>query len=88
MRLTRKSGYEIFAALMTNIEKTLAPKKRINPAIKVLVKYYRNLKAFFRMEANKLLEHWLYDLKIKLEPGKQLSFSPLYKMFWDELKCL
>ena len=54
MYLVRKSGYEIFATLITNIEKTLTPKKRTDPATKILVKYYKNLKVFSRTEADKL----------------------------------
>ena len=88
MRLARKPGYEIFAASMADIEKTLAPRKRTDPATKVPVEYHRNLKAFSRTEADKLPKHRPYDLKIKLEPGKQPPFGPLYGMSRDELKCL
>ena len=88
MRLAQKPGYEIFAASMADIEKTLAPKKRTNPATKVPVEYHENLKVFSRAEADKLPEHRPYDLKIKLEPGKQPPFGPLYGMSRDELKCL
>ena len=55
---------------MADIKKTLAPKKRTDPATKVLVKYYRNLKVFSRTEADKLPKYRPYDLKIKLELRK------------------
>jgi len=42
---------------MANIKKALVLKKYTNPAIKVLVEYYKYLKLFLREEANKLLEH-------------------------------
>ena len=70
MRLARKPGYEIFTALMADIEKTLALRKRTDPATKVPVEYYRNLKAFSRTEADKLPKYRPYDLKIKLESMK------------------
>ena len=73
---------------MADIEKTLAPKKRTDLATKVPTEYYGNLKAFSRTETDKLLEHRPYDLKIKLKLKKQLSFSPLYRISWDELKYL
>ena len=52
---------------MADIEKTLAPKKHTNPATKVLAKYYKNLKVFFRIKANKLLKYKPYNFKIKLK---------------------
>ena len=67
MRLTWKSKYKIFAISMINIKKILASKKYIDSAIKILVKYYENLKVFFRIKMNKLLKYWLYDFKIKLK---------------------
>jgi len=73
---------------MVNIEKTLTPKKRTDPATKILTEYYKNLKAFSQMKANKLLEHQSYNFKIKLEPEKQSLFNLLYEMSWNELKYL
>ena len=65
---------------MANIEKALVLKKHTNPAIKVLVYYYKHLNIFSRKEANKLMEHQLYNHKIILKEGKQPRFKPLYKM--------
>jgi len=42
---------------MANIEKTLALRKCTDLATKVLVKYYRNLKAFSQTEVDKLPKH-------------------------------
>jgi hypothetical protein len=42
---------------MANIKKALALKKHTNPAIKVLVEYYKYLDVFLYEEANKLLEY-------------------------------
>ena len=64
------SEYEIFIILIINIEKTLTPKKRINLATKIFIKYHKNLKIFFQTNIDKLLKYRLYDLKIKLKPKK------------------
>ena len=45
-RLTRKPKYTIFAVIIANIKKALALKKYTNPAIKVLVEYYKYLDIF------------------------------------------
>jgi len=70
---------------MADIKKALVLKKHTNPAIKVLVCYYKHLEVFLRKEANKLVEHQLYNHKIILEEGKQLGFRPLYGMSQNEL---
>ena len=44
--LARKPKYTIFAVTITNIKKALALKKHTNPAIKVLVEYYKYLDVF------------------------------------------
>ena len=63
---------------MANIKKALVLKKHTNPAIKVLIEYYRHLKSFLQKEANKLLKRWLYDHKIIIKEGKDPRFRPLY----------
>ena len=45
-RLTRKLEYTIFAVIMADIKKALALKKHTNPAMKVLVEYYKYLDIF------------------------------------------
>ena len=45
-RLPRKPKYIIFAVTIADIKKALAPKKHTNPAIKVLVEYYKYLDIF------------------------------------------
>ena len=42
---------------MANIKKALVLKKHTNPAIKVLVYYYKHLDIFSWKEVNKLAEH-------------------------------
>ena len=63
---------------MANIKKALALKKHTNPAIKVLVEYYKYLGIFLREEANKLLERQPYNYKIIIKEGKDPRFRPLY----------
>ena len=45
-RLAKKPEYIIFAITMADIKKALVLKKYINPATKVLVCHYKNLKVF------------------------------------------
>ena len=45
-RLTRKPKYIIFAVIIADIKKALVLKKYTNPAIKVLVEYYKYLDIF------------------------------------------
>ena len=45
-RLAKKPEYTIFAVTMADIKKALVLKKHIDPAIKVLVKYYNLLDVF------------------------------------------
>ena len=63
---------------MANIKKALVLKKHTNPAIKVLVEYYKYLDIFLQEEANKLLERRPYDYKIIIKEGKDPGFGPLY----------
>ena len=70
----------IFAVTIADIKKALVLKKHTNPAIKVLVYYYKHLNIFLQKKANKLVEHWLYNYKIILKEGKQPRFRPLYKI--------
>jgi hypothetical protein len=77
-QLARKPEYTIFTIIMANIKKALILKKYTNPAIKVLVEYYKHLDIFLQKEANQLAEHQLYNYKIILKEGKQPGFRPLY----------
>ena len=45
-RLARKPKYIIFAVIIADIKKALVLKKYTNPAIKVLVEYYKYLGIF------------------------------------------
>jgi hypothetical protein len=56
-RLAIKPKYTIFAVIVADIKKALVLKKYTNPAMKVLVEYYKYLDIFLQEEANKLLEY-------------------------------
>ena len=45
-RLAKKYGYTIFTIIIADIKKALVLKKYTNPAIKVLVYYYKDLVIF------------------------------------------
>ena len=45
-RLTRKPEYIIFTVIIADIKKALVLKRHTNPAIKVLVEYYKYLDIF------------------------------------------
>ena len=47
----------IFAIIIADIKKALILKKHTNPAMKVLVCYYKHLNIFSRKKANKLVEY-------------------------------
>ena len=47
----------MFAITIANIKKALILKKHTNPAIKVLVYYYKYLNIFSQKKANKLAEY-------------------------------
>ena len=55
---------------MADIKKALVLKKHTNFAIQVLVYYHKHLDIFLWKEANKLVEHWLYNHKIIFKEGK------------------
>jgi len=73
---------------MADIKKALALKKHTNPTTKVPVCHYKHLEVFSRKEANKLVEHQLYNYKIVLKKGKQPGFRPLYGMSQNKLQVL
>ena len=55
---------------MADIKKALILKKYTNPAMKVLVCYYKHLNTFSQKEADKLAEYQLYNYKIIFKEGK------------------
>ena len=85
VQLIRKPEYTIFAITIADIKKALVLKKYTNPAIKVLIEYYKHLKLFSRKEANKLLKRRLYDDKIVIKKEKDPKFRPLYRISRNKL---
>ena len=70
---------------MADINKALVLKKHTNPAVKVLLEYYKHLIAFSWKEADKLAERRPYNYKIVIKEGKYPGFRPLYKISWNKL---
>jgi hypothetical protein len=88
MTLARRPEHEIFAASMADIDKALSTKTHTDPKTKVPLDYHDLLHVFSRAEADKLPIRRPYDHQIKLEPGKQPGYGPLYGMSLNELKVL
>ena len=56
-----------------------APKKKdTNTLFSAIFKEYHKWLHLFRKEKVTLSQHQSWDHEIKLEPGKQLTFGPLY----------
>ena len=75
----------IFAVIMADINKALVLKRHTNPAVKVLLEYYKHLIVFLRKEADKLVKRQLYNYKIVIKEGKYPGFGPLYKISQNKL---
>lgn len=88
MTLARRPDHEIYAISIADIDKALAPKAHTDPKTKVPLDYHDLLHVFSRTEADKLPIRRPYDHQIKLEPGKQPGYGPLYGMSLNELKVL
>ena len=65
---------------MADIKKALVLKKHTNPAVKVLLEYYKHLITFSRKETDKLVKRRPYNYKIIIKEGKHPGFEPLYKI--------
>jgi hypothetical protein len=88
MTLARRPDHEIYAISIADIDKALKPKVHTDPTTKVPADYHDLLHVFSRTEADKLPIRRPYDHQIKLEPGKQPGYGPLYGMSLNELKVL
>ena len=54
---TPAAGYQIFSALLADIEKALTRKKHVDPAIKLLQVLHQHLPLFSQQAANLLANH-------------------------------
>ena len=59
-----------------------------NTLLSAIPKEYHEWLHLFKKEETKLPQHQPWDYEIKLEPGKQLTFGPLYQSSAKELKFL
>ena len=86
--LARRPGHQVFVASMKDIEKALAPKKKVDVLSKLPSEYHEFASLFSQEEADKLPPHRSYDHKIPLRPGTEPPFGPLYNMSREELVVL
>lgn len=87
-RVAQKKNHEIFVISMKDIEKALNPKQPTDPSTVLPEEYHKYLDVFSKQLADSLPPHQPYDHHIRLEPGAQPTFEPLYGMSWDELLVL
>ena len=72
--------------MIEDIDKALNLKLYINPQPFIPEEYQDLINIFKKKAADWLPPHYEdYDFKFKFEPGKTLTFSPLYGMSWEEL---
>ena len=86
--LAWKQDHEIFAVTMKDIEKALKSKQYIDSRSHVPEEYHDLLDMFEKKNANKLLSHKDYNIKIELKLEKMPNFEFLYSMSWEELQVL
>lgn len=88
LRFVRKPEHELFAVSVRDINRALEERVETDLTTKVPKEFYKHLLVFSKRESDKLLKYRLYDYKIELEPNKQYSLSPLYRMSILKLKVL
>ena len=87
-RLAKDGSMQIATTSLRDIEKALQPKEVVDPATLLPRDYHEFLDVFSHQESDKLPPHREYDHKIKLQPGKEPPFGPLYGMSQGELHVL
>ncbi|KAI0994388.1 hypothetical protein K3495_g13794, partial [Podosphaera aphanis] len=93
VRRARKSSggsTQLFSVSLADIQKALAPSKKAAKIPEKLPPEYKDFINLFKNEVtDKLPPHRLgYDHEIKLDPGKEIPWGPLYGMSRDELLVL
>ena len=87
-QIAQKKNHEIFTIIMKDIEKALNPKSLTDPSTILPKEYHEYLNVFSKWLVNSLPPHQPYDHHIRLEPGAQPTFRPLYGMSHDKLQIL
>jgi len=85
-------GCDIFVATIEDIDEILDKNGQPSPEPEVLEQLPEEIRDFADVfspkKADRLPPHRPYDHEIRLLPGKDLPFGPLYSMSRDELKAL
>lgn len=85
-------GCDIFIATIEDIDEILDKNGQPSPEPEVLEQLPEEIRDFADVfspkKADRLPPHRPYDHEIRLLPGKDLPFGPLYSMSRDELKAL
>ena len=83
----------MWASVMSSLD--LAPKEPKvydpDPTLdlnKILKEYHDFADVFSRYNANKLAEHWPYDVKINLKEGKSPPLGTMYSLSQIEIEAL
>lgn len=84
------SKTQLFSVTLADIQKALASSKKLSASLEKLPQEYREFSSLFYKElTDKLPPHRSgCDHEIRIEPGKELLWGPLYGMLRDELLML
>ena len=79
----------MFSVSLRDIKQVLKLKKCVDPATLLPAQYHKFLDIFSKDNTDKLPSlHPGVDYKIKIEPGTQALFGPLYSISREELEVL
>ena len=84
----KQKRVKLFSASLKDIKKAFQPKRRTDPATKLLHEFHEFFELFSGKKINKLLPHRPYDHKINFIKGKQPGYGPLYSMSQGKFQVL
>ncbi|KAI1003236.1 hypothetical protein K3495_g4968 [Podosphaera aphanis] len=84
------NGVQLFSITLADIQKALAPAKKLDKSLERLPKEYRDFVDIFKRDLiDRLPPHRPgHDHEIRVEPEKEIPWGPLYGMSRDELLVL
>jgi hypothetical protein len=89
----RKKTNELFSTSFYKVDRLIKNRRNSSPPTEkelaqVPETYYDFIDVFFKAASDLLPPHRSYDYKIILEKENILTYSPLYKIFLEELEIL
>ncbi|KAI0995580.1 hypothetical protein K3495_g12599 [Podosphaera aphanis] len=89
-KYANNKGVQLFCITLADIQKALAPAKKLDKSLEKLPKEYRDFIDIFKRDLIDRLppHHPGHDHKIRVEPKKEIPWGPLYGMSRDELLVL